>query len=53
VAEVSFIKSKSWRVPMSVVDPLRFIVALIIIGGVLQFLGIMEGPCNYGGLSAM
>ena len=38
---------------MSVTDPLRFIVGLIILGGTLQFLGIMEGPCNLGGISAM
>jgi hypothetical protein len=33
---------------MSVVDPVKFMLSLIIIGGLLQFVGIMEGPCNYG-----
>jgi len=31
---------------MSVVDPLRFIIAAIIICGLLQVFGILEGPCN-------
>jgi len=31
---------------MAVVDPLRFIIAMIIICGLLQVFGIVEGPCN-------
>jgi hypothetical protein len=46
VAEVSFIKSKSWRESMSVTDPLKFIIALIVIGMLFQMFGIVEGPFN-------
>ena len=31
---------------MSVVDPLRFIISLIVICGLLQVFGIIDGPCN-------
>jgi len=31
---------------MSVTDPLKFIIALIVIGMLFQMFGIVEGPFN-------